>query len=383
MRAHEIQIEIDDVASCPGSCAGCILTKDERLSHGPMMSEDMLERVHGRVAEYVGTLEGLKTINITYGIADHLMMPDGYVERLYRRGADLVLGSGISGGECAVFFTTSVIGRYEKVAPKLERIANTVVEGVPLYPVVVLDPCKLQLTEYGKTYAKSFALSRTLFGKVDLTLNLSRSAIRSMTAKELCDFASEHGFSWLTVNLAPTRQNYEATLGAREEIQDWLLEFAKEADARGIAYSYGPVMRRSLAATTINPGDFVINEVVFETTAKSLQVDHHGNIMFKAEAIGDVFHGERFGYKPMGNVEDGPIRPMVDVAKHKISRAIVQDHLKVPACRDCQYLNPCMMTGFHTYNRMLGEMGGWPKGDGCPHVAKALFNHYAAEVAAA
>lgn len=379
MRAHEIQIEIDDVASCPGSCAGCILTRDERLSHGPMMSDAMLNRVHGRLSEYVGTLEGLKTINITYGIADHLMMPDGYVEQLYRRGAELILGSGISGGECAVFFTTSVIGRYEKVAPKLERIAATVVEGVPLYPVVVLDPCKLKLSEYGKTYAMAFDLSRSLFGKVDLTLNLSRSAIHSMSATELCDFASEHGFSWLTVNLAPTRQNYEATLGAKEEIQDWLLEFAAEADARGIAYSYGPVMRRSLAATTINPGDFVINEVVFETTAKSLQIDHHGNIMFKAEAIGDVFHGERFGYRPMGHVDDGPIEAMVELAKHRISSAIVQDHLKVPACRECEYLNPCMMTGFHTYNRMLTEMAGRPHGSGCPHVAKALFAHYAEE----
>lgn len=383
MLAHEIQIEIDDVSSCQGSCAGCILTSSERLSHEPMMPGATLDLVHERLAEYVLTLDGLETINITYGIGDHLLMPEGYVEQMYRRGADLVLGTGISGGECAVFFTTSLIGSYEKVSAKLEHIAQTVVEGVPLYPVVVVDPCKLKLSQYGKVYARSIALSRTLFGKVDLTLNLSQAAVRSMSATELCDFASEHEFSWLTVNLAPTRQNFDATLGSMGEIQAWLLDFAREADARDIAYSYGPVMRRSLAATTINSGDFVINEVVFETSAKSLLVDHDGNVMFKAEAIGDVFHGDRFGYRPMGNVNDGPIEAMVDVAKHKISSAIVQDHLKIPACRDCEYLNPCMMTGFHTYNRMLAEMNGRPQGQGCPHVAKALFDHYADEIAPA
>ena len=95
MSEMELQVQIDDVMACPGRCPGCALSASERRSATPDMGVDVLARVAKSVAQYARVL-GPKSVNVTFGIADHFLIGEEYVHDIYRSMAGELSRAGLS-----------------------------------------------------------------------------------------------------------------------------------------------------------------------------------------------------------------------------------------------------------------------------------------------
>ncbi len=379
---NELQVQIDDVYACPGSCGGCVLSAGERRAAAPDMAADVLDLAIERLLGYVDHLPQLSRLNLTYGIADHLMMDDAYLERIYQLGAAVVARAKPREPEhSAVFFTTALIGKHERLMPRLERLAGIVGE-IPLLPVVVLDPALLYDRKFGGIYRRLILDTKALFGRVDLSINLSDRAVRQISADDIYAFAEENAFDELTVNWTPTFGNRELTTGDMPFLTQWLLDFDRTVEARGtVSSSFRPVLMASVNSVMCRVGDLSeattarsVEEMIPQTIARSIQIDHLGNLLPKFEAIGDVPHSERFGYAPLGNLRDAPIAQLMAAGTPVVQRRIMAAHSRTRACASCEYSGFCAATGFHVFNTVLRGRNNGAKS--CPHVARALFEHF-------
>jgi len=379
-RAQELQIQIDDVYACHGQCPGCVLAAIERRAVRPDMSDDVLDSTIARLTEYASELAPLRRVNLTYGIADHLIMDTAYIRSLHAKGAAVVRAGRPSDREhSAVFFTTALIGKPADVVRKLTSCRSEEDLDVPLLPIVVLDPRLLHAVKFGPIYREMIADTKAVFGKVDLTINLSDEAVRMMGPEEFVAFAIANGFDEVTINWSPTLTNAGDTCGDLPALRRWLLGFDDEMRRNpGITSSFHPVLRGAIDAAMCGSDEDslptlveTVTNVFAETVRKSIQIDHTGKLMPKLEAIGDVPHSARFGLPEIGHVGTGPISRQIEAALPAMQRRVVSAH-RGAQCMECPVSGICAATGFHVITHVMKQTGTSDSGR-CPHVARDLI----------
>ncbi|MBT7411152.1 MAG: hypothetical protein HN826_15745 [Methylococcales bacterium] len=419
----ELQIEIDDVYACAGTCAGCQLSFNEKNSSQPDMKTNILHASISRLKDYINQQTGLERVNLTFGIGDHLRMDDEHLENIYTQGAHLLQDTGFINSNSGIFITFSLVGNSEKIMHRLKKL-HRLQSNIPIVPIAVLDPLTMHKGGFGKKYTHLFQQARQLFNAVDLTINLSTPTIRSMTAQQAYQFAVDNGFTELTINWTPTEKNFIQTCDDIEATQNWLIDFDHciEQDQR-LSCSYRPVLKKTIDAVkcreqdTLSFRELVTNHID-GLARRSLQIDESGHFFIKFEAIGDISQSPRFGYQALGNVQHDPIEATINKKIKQISARIIKAHTQSTSCMNCDYLHYCGLTGFHVYldflkSRRLSEnadflqnkakfgetaqftnvtehfepdfntaleekcvLGQPPKNEQCPHVAAALFKHY-------
>lgn len=391
-KATELQIQIDDVYACLGQCAGCILSSGERKSARPDMSPEILALAISRLSEYAASLRPLHRVNLTFGIADHLLMDEAYVADLHALGAAVVeAGEPSDRAHSAVFFTTSLVGRKDAVVGRLRRLRAAGRHATPLLPLVVLDPRLLMAAKFGPAWREMVIEAKSLFGKVDLSINLSDEAVSLMTPAELVAFAEANSFDEVTVNWTPTLANAQRTLGDVGAVRDWLMGFDDLLrDRPQLGTSYRPVIERTVESLMCQDGPegpttrAAVEALVPETLAKSIEIDHHGNLLPKFEAVGDIPHAERFGLRHFGHLSEGPIAELIERGMPRVMARVLAIHAQ-GACATCPHSAICAGTGFHVSTHVMRRSGlSIPAGEtGCPHVALPLIERIRAERVAA
>jgi|HigsolmetaAR201D_1030396.scaffolds.fasta_scaffold00851_12 hypothetical protein len=389
-RAKELQIQIDDVHACLGQCQGCVLSANERRVAHPDMSPATLDLSISRLIEYAESIAPLNRVNVTFGIADHLIMPEEYVQALHAAAARIVRAGRPQDREhSAVFFSTSLVGKPTEVVRKLSACRSPEASDVPLLPIVVLDPRLLHAVKFGPAYREMITEAKAIFGKVDLTINLSDEAVSMMGPREFIEFAVINGFDEVTVNWTPTLGNAAATCGNLPALSQWLLGFDDEMRRNpGITSSFHPVLRGAIDVAMCGADDDSLPSVmqtvmnVFpETVRKSIQVDNFGNLVPKLEAIGDVPHHPRFGLPIIGNLREASIAELIDRRMPAMQRRIIATHCKGP-CASCPVAGICAATGFHVLTHVMRRTGHAAEGR-CPHVARDLIDRLLLEARAA
>lgn len=386
---RELQIQIDDVYSCPGHCAGCMLSAAERRLGGPDMAPAVMDRALGAVEAYAQRLGALDRLNLTFGLADHLMMPDDYLSQLMNRGARLVdRVSPRDRDHSAVFVTMALIGKPARLAARLHALAaQSAALAVPMIPVVILDPQLLHTAQFGTAYRDLILTAKSAFGRVDLSLNLSRPAAALMNPQMLVEFALANAFEEVTINWVPTDGNARHTLTRPADLVSWLLTLDRLIAAEDtLSCSYRPVIQRSIAAVLCKRDDpavplpvtDVVRDIVPRTIAHSLQIDPKGRLLAKFEAVGDVPHAERFGFADLGSVMEAEIATLLARHLPRTVAAVTAAHARTPACGACAVSDICAATGFHIFNRLARTYEKGAASD-CPHIARALISHYVAD----
>lgn len=391
--SNEIQIEIDDVYGCPGHCPGCVLSNIERKNYSPDMSFNILETTINKLIEYVPTLKGLEKINLTYGIGDHFLMSNDYLEKTYHLGADLIEKTNLKNQYNGIFYTTSMIGKHEDIMNKVSYLHNiSKKRGVPFYIIAVLDPKNLYHKKFGEIYSKNIVNTNKLIGRVDLSINLSEEAVDKISPQELYEFAKLNEFDEVTINWVPTNDNIEFVYFNQKKLSTWLIEFDNLIEADGkMSTSYSPVIEKTINSLMCK-SDSYINDFstqlklhLPELVNKSIQIDHLGNVFPKYEAIGDIAHNPRIGIEAWGNVMNSQsLKQLIDTGHKKTEKFVLKQFTKGP-CLDCSYNKFCANSGFHIYNHILSnnkdintalKVRENIKITDCYHSGKNLFNHY-------
>jgi hypothetical protein len=394
--SNEIQLEIDDVYGCPGHCPGCVLSSLERKGNEPDMSFSTMQNAIAKLIEYVPTLKNLEKINLTYGIADHFLMSNEYLEKTYHLGADLIERVNLKNRYNGIFYTASMIGKHEHIMSKvkfLHQIAQK--RGVPFYVIAVLDPKNLYHKKFADIYKKNIVQTNALIGRVDLSINLSEEAIDNISPQELYDFAHENHFDEVTINWTPTDDNIDYVYFNQQKLAQWLIDFDQlVARDEKLSTSYRPVIKKTINNIMCKNIDEAENSLyddlkmgLSELVEKSLQIDEKGNIFPKYEAIGDIAHTPRLGIDAWGNVnEKTTLSEIVRKGKLKAERFVIKQFVKEP-CLSCEYNRFCANSGFHIYNHVLNHSEKAKEKIEtnlqtmqCYHTAKILFNHYYQEM---
>ena len=389
-RATELQIQIDDVYACLGQCQGCVLTPEERKTMAADMSPETLDLVVERLREHASAIGPLKRVNLTFGIADHLLIGVEYMRRLHALGSSVIeAGRPSDRAHSAVFFTTSLVGKPQSVIAMLREIRARIEGDVPLIPLVVLDGRLIKAAKFGPMWREMVLAAKELFGKVDLSTNLSSDAVSCMSPEELALFASRNGFDEVTVNWAPTIRNARGTLEDTAAVSEWLLEFDQLAERRhSLTTSFRPVIARTVDSIMCGDGHApslvsAVEQIVPETIRKSIEIDHLGYLLPKFEAIGDITHADRHGLAPLGNVRDGSIVSIIDRAMPRVLSKIIGIHAQ-GACSTCRHSAVCAGTGFHVATHVARRSGisQTSAEEGCPHVAYAVIDRIVGEMMA-
>lgn len=372
----ELQVQIDDVSACPGRCPGCALSASERRATAPDMAPAVLAAAINAVGDYARATQP-SSVNVTFGIADHLLIGEHYVHEIYRQTATRLAAEGYTGERATIFFSASLIAARAVAERQVAYLTSIpLIGGIPLIPVVVVDPQNLKHRTFGDQWRAFADLANRSFGRIDLAMNLSGTACQLMTPEEMVDYVRTYGFKEVTINWTPTPDNRINTASDLRAIEDWLIGFAELADAAEISYSYGPVMSRSAHAIRCSQEETdltdVVAKVVDRTIRHSIHIDANGALYPKFEAIGDVPHSPRFGYPALGNVTKDSVLAILDANLPVIERRVIAAHVRDRRCVDCPYMKACAITGFHIYSYVLGPKSG----DGqCPHVARRLWEY--------
>jgi hypothetical protein len=379
--ATELQVQIDDVYACLGLCAGCVLSPEERRGKSPDMSSDVLELAISRLTDHAEAMRPLKRVNVTFAIADHILMGADYMKRIHALGAKIVRAGEPSSMEYSgVFFTTSLVGKPAKVMDMLKDVRESIENDVPFIPLVVLDGRVVNATKFGAQWKEMVLYAKNLFGKVDLNTNLSVEAISTMSPSELLGFAEGNGFDDVTVNWTPTLANANSTLSDNEAMAKWLLEFDELVRLRGdITTGYGQYLDRVVENAIRDRGEDAasgmidyVKALVPETVRKSIEVDHYGNLLAKFEAVGDIPHSPRHGLKPLGHLSEGSIDEILERGQTAMMRNVIAQHAR-GACLACDYSAVCAVTGFHISTGVARRTGKNETTGECPHVARPLI----------
>lgn len=387
-KAGELQIQIDDVYACLGQCAGCVLAPEERKAQAADMSEETLALAVRKLREHAASVGPLDRVNVTFGIADHLLIGVDYLEKLHALGSSIVeAGRPADRAHSAVFFTTSLVGKPASVIAMLREVRARMTGSVPLIPLVVLDGRLIKSMKFGPMWREMVLVAKELFGKVDLSTNLSVDAVSCMSPQELAAFATRNGFDEVTVNWAPTIRNAASTLDDVGTVARWLLEFDRLAERRhAITTSFRPVIARTVDAIMCRDGAApslisAVEGIVPETIRKSIEIDHLGFVLPKLEAIGDITHADRHGLRPLGHLSEGTVEEIIDRALPRVLSKIIGIHAQ-GACSTCRHSAVCAGTGFHVATHVARKTGRSEayEEEGCPHVAYALIDAISSEM---
>lgn len=392
--SNEIQLEIDDVYACPGHCPGCVLSSLERKSQQPDMQWDTLVCAIDKLKEYIPTLSHLEKVNLTYGIADHLLMPIEYLIKTYDLGASLIEDTGFKNQYNGVFYTASMIGKHEHIMKKVHALyEHSQKRGVPFYIIAVLDPKHLYHHKFADIYKSNIIDTQALIGKVDLSINLSEEAIDNISPQDLYTFAKNNHFDEVTINWTPTKDNLQYVYFNQDKLADWLIAFDEILAKDGkMGTSYRPVMRKTInnlmCKTEENYSESFydgLSRNLPELIHKSLQIDDKGNIFPKYEAVGDIAHTPRIGIAPLGNImQKESIAQLLSQSQRNTEKFVMKQFTKQP-CLSCEYNKFCANSGFHIYNHVLNSfaednikelMNENLRKNGCYHIGKRLFSHY-------
>lgn len=391
--SNEIQIEIDDVYGCPGHCPGCVLSSIERKNILPDMDTNVLKTSISKLIDYIPTLEGLEKINLTYGIADHFLMTEEYLNFTYHEGAKLIKAANLTDKKSGIFYSASMIGKHDKIMSKVNFLYEiSKKEGVPVYVLAVLDPKNLYRNNFSKTYTDNIIKTNELLGRVDLSINLSIEAINMISPEDLYEFAKLNKFDEVTINWVPTKDNIKHSYIEQETLSKWLIRFDDLiASDELIGTSYRPVMLRTI--NNINCFDYenerslidCIDSNLDELVNKSIQIDHLGNLFPKFEAIGDIGHNPRIGIKQSGNIlEKNSIKEMLHNNRNNTKKFIIET-LSNKTCINCNLNKYCAISGFHAYNHILNNIEEpimksnikrQSSINKCFHVGKKMLEHY-------
>jgi hypothetical protein len=380
-RATELQVQIDDVYACLGLCAGCVLSPDERKAKVPDMPADVLELAISRLVDHAAAMRPLNRVNVTFAIADHILMGAEYMKRIHALGSRIVrAGQPTSMDYSGVFFTTSLVGKPARVMELLREVRDGIEDDVPFIPLVVLDGRVVNATKFGAQWRDMVLYTKQMFGKVDLNTNLSVEACELMSPAELLAFAADNGFDDVTVNWTPTLANASATLSDNSSIANWLITFDELVRTRGdITTGYGQYLDRVVENAIRDRGSDgasgmveYVKALVPETIRKSVEVDHRGNVLAKFEAVGDIPHAPRHGLRPLGHVSEGSIDDILSLGQSLMLKSVIAQHAR-GACLTCDYNAVCAVTGFHVSTGVARMTGRKESAGECPHVARPLI----------
>ena len=389
---EDIQVQIEDVYGCPGSCAGCMLSEAQRNSYVPMIDSETLDKIFLKLDSHIRELSYIQRVQIVFGIADHLLLPLDYLEQVVVKTSDFIKNTKIQNSCNGLFLTTSLIGKSERVVEKISYLTDVSKrEGVRLYFTAVLDPKIFDNQKLLDVFTYNLKYAVELTQSVDLTINLSYETINSLTPERLTQYCEDNKIPNIIINWIPTKDNFPHVYKNIASLSAWLLNLLECNKTANFTIAFKESIENLFKYTkAYGDAELSLSELIvkhfYYMSANNLTINPKGKIFINFEAIGDVPHNEGFNIKEVGSIfEERSIMEMLK-EKSEYYRGIAIKNISNKHCLSCEYLKECSLSGFHYYNFLVNdvikntqspvfeqERSDTLKNSGCFHLAKNIF----------
>lgn len=345
----EIKIAIEDVTQCPGRCDGCLLSARERSGQESSVSFEWT-----KLAEFVLGFHELrgasKKLILNFGQGDHSALS---VSELLKR-AKLLNDLGRDNYEA--FFTIAAAVKGDRFRSSVSRMGDIMSKYVDRIGIdLVFDPTYYDSGSFWESYSKNIEHVYSVFGRVDLNVNIGPDTVKSCTAIEFDDFVSGNSFANATINYVPTKHTGYLLASSANEIFDWMRDLLEVRKTRRSAYglTFNNAMRSSAVDFYgLNPTN--ASKAIISSFCDQLYVDGAGDVYFTQSLIGDYPLSDRMGFDSIGNISGFDFSGLESSARG-VFRGLYRSALMRPSCAGCPWMTNCIAGGQTASVGALGE----------------------------
>lgn len=370
-----LQIGIENMTRCPGSCQGCLMTAEERKT-GRLWSPDVLKCAATWIKGYLDhwfinqSQDTIESVSLFLGPGDHLELVDDEIRQLI----DFIVAA--TDNRATAIVTMSAIGKFEIIKRKIDLFYDLSVHyGLSLFPQFVFDPLKSMRNLFKISYAENITYCRTKFGSVELTINLGPDVIEKISPKQLHQILVENDFRQIELNILPTNQSDQIFKPIWIKLIDWVIEFYNRWDLdQNYELNFAPVLYEIMQLVQGQNLTQQIRSHIKESLWHNLYIENNGHIFYAQHGVvGNLVPlSSRFNRLPVGHIEETVDKGLNDYF-HKaepMANKMLARYMRSVHCHHCEFRNTCLMTGcfsFINLNFIKNEDAD------CPLMIKPLF----------
>lgn len=329
-----IQILLETVLRCGGTCSGCALASLERLEKSQINWEDLQQRFKDVNALLTKeNFDDVESVTVFLGQGDHFLLSDEDII-LFMSHLKGMIPEGLR-TKSNTFITASAIGKNEDTFRKMDLFYRLSIENkTPFFIQVVFDPKKIVVDKsFKKIYLNNILYFKKKCGMTELTVNLGEDVFNSMNAQYFHDWIIENGFIHVEMNWVFNIQTQQMWKEKSSQMLSWLQDLLiLNAKEHLYEINFIPFLSKIINDKKLSMEDVISN--IEKSLGNNFYIDSKGN-QYPSQ-VGMI--NNLIPIKERLSQSDAlPLR------SHAVK--IYNSFMKNKTCSSCQYLNTCAQTG--------------------------------------
>lgn len=339
-----IQILLETVLRCGGTCSGCALASLERLEKSQINWDDLKQRFNDvNLLLSKEDFNEIESVTVFLGQGDHFLLSDddiksfmGLLKNMIPEGLRV---------KSNTFITASAIGKNEDTFRKMDLFYKLSLENkTPFFIQVVFDPKKIVVDKsFKKIYLNNILYFKKKCGMTELTVNLGEDVFNSMTPKYFHDWIIENKFIHVEMNWVFNIQTHMMWKKKSHEMLSWLQELLLlNAKEHLYEINFIPFLSKISGDKNLSMEDVVSN--IERSLQSNFYIDSKGN-QYPAQ-VGMINNLIPIKERLSGS-------DAIPLKSHAIK--IYNSFMKNKTCSSCQYINTCAQTGVVSWLKYESE----------------------------
>lgn len=350
-----LNLGVETMLQCGGSCAGCVLSSMERTtpaSFDTWAIARRLEFVRAWLDARLAQGGECESITVFFGPGDHFLLPDEDLKALVRLAA-LTIPDRLK-ARTTCFVSASAVGKTPAILAKTEMLYHEAQRhGLPFFVQTVFDPQKyLHKPRFAPIYLDNIQGFRERFGMTEIAINLSGDVPQAMSPDVFHAWMQQEGFRHVEFAWLPTGRNVASMRSSAGTVVEWLLNVVRHALTEP-AYEINlvPLLARAMLerGTPLNstgPREGLSEHELVAVMQDQIYVDAQGGAQ---PALAGVV-GNQLPVHPRGQdggvSADQPFDPNIwQRMLHHTARAILRTFLARRPCAGCAWKSLCARHG--------------------------------------
>lgn len=356
-----LQISIETMLRCSGSCSGCALTNIERDKADSFHLDDLKNKMiflYNWLNESNNNIKKenkeLEAITVFLGQGDHFFLEDNMIDLFVQ-----VVNDGLPEHlkeKTVIFITASAIGKFDNIKRKSDLFFNASLKyNIPFFIQVVFDPKKyVETNKFKDIYMDNILYFKNKFGMTELSMNLGDDVFTTMSALDFHNWIKAYDFKHVELNWVMNSLTYKMWENSYEPMWDWLLKWIELGwKEKTYEINFIPFLVRYFKVIEHELFDF---EKEFEKEyLRNLYVNYNGDVLSAQMGLIGNLTTNKDRTATLNNIPLKKYEPNIHISNFNLTDwkllgiKEMKNHMKKfklsKPCATCEYNNFCSMKG--------------------------------------
>lgn len=376
---QNIQILLETVVRCGGSCSGCALSSFERMSSGSI-DWDILKNKAIDINNYLLKREkegDIESISLFLGQGDHFLLSNEEMKSFVEIAGSIVPDS--LKHKTVLFITASAIGKEAVIKEKMDMFYDLFLEkNMPFFIQVVFDPKKMKVTEkFSNIYINNILYFKQKCGMTELTINVGNDLFEAMSPSEFHDWVLQYGFKHVEMNWVMNAQTKDMWKLNYKKMFDWFKEYLEiNFNDHQYEINFIPFLARAFKFNDGTLSNKQLVDSIKKQLVENLYIDKKGHASFSQSGLVSnlIPINERLLIDNKLNINDEKFESLAEKTSNKILSKILRDK----NCSGCHFKNTCAQIGSSVWLDFESDNHGncqWGIKDFLQFIEKSLYEN--------